>query len=46
MNNTLVKEIRSIGDFSDEDIELFFSFLEEGFVAKGDHFLNEGQVSH
>jgi len=46
MNDKLLNEIKSIGKFSDKDIELFFSFLEESFIAKGDHFLNEGQVSH
>src|ERR1700677_2669883 len=46
MNDLLINEIRTIGDFSDQDIELFISFLEEKFIAKGDHFLNEGQVSH
>jgi CRP/FNR family transcriptional regulator, anaerobic regulatory protein len=46
MNVILLNQIKSIGNFSDEDIELFFSFLEESFIAKGDHFLNEGQVSH
>ena len=46
MNDILVNEIKSIGNFSGEDIELFFSFLEESFIAKGDHFLTEGQVSH
>jgi CRP/FNR family transcriptional regulator, anaerobic regulatory protein len=46
MNDKLLNEIKSIGDFSDEDIELFFGFLEENFIAKGNHFLNEGQLSH
>jgi CRP-like cAMP-binding protein len=46
MNDKLFNEIKSLGKFSDEDIELFFSFLEESFIAKGDHFLSEGQVSH
>jgi len=46
MNDILVNEIKSIGNFSKEDIELFFSFLEESFIAKGDHFLSEGQISH
>ena len=46
MNDKLFNEIKSLGRFSDEDIELFFSFLEDSFIAKGDHFLREGQVSH
>ena len=46
MNKVLVNEIKSIGNFSSEDIELFFSFLEGNFIPKGDHFLSEGQVSH
>jgi CRP/FNR family transcriptional regulator, anaerobic regulatory protein len=46
MNDKLLNEIKSISNFSNEDIELFFSFLEESFIAKGDHFLKEGQLSH
>jgi CRP/FNR family transcriptional regulator, anaerobic regulatory protein len=46
MNVKLFNEIKSLGKFSEEDIELFFSFLEESFIAKGDHFLNVGQISH
>ena len=46
MNDKLFNEIKSLGKFSDEDIELFFSFLDESFIAKGDHFLNAGQISH
>ena len=46
MNDKLFNEIKLLGKFSDEDIELFFSFLEESFIAKGDHFLKAGQISH
>ena len=46
MNDKLFNEIKSLGKFTDEDIELFFSFLEESFIEKGDHFLNVGQISH
>jgi CRP/FNR family transcriptional regulator, anaerobic regulatory protein len=45
MTTILAAEIRKIGDFSDADIDLFFSFLKESFLQKGDYFLQEGQVS-
>ena len=44
MTATLTAEIKRIGDFSDADIDLFFSFLKESFLPKGDYFLQEGQV--
>jgi CRP/FNR family transcriptional regulator, anaerobic regulatory protein len=46
MINKLVAEIKKIDSFSNEEIELFFGFLDEGFIAKGDHFLKLGEVSH
>jgi CRP-like cAMP-binding protein len=46
MIDKLSNEIKSIANFSDVDIELFAGFLEESFVAKGDHFLKEGEISH
>ena len=45
MTTILGAEIRKIGDFSDADIDLFFSFLKESFLPKGEYFLQEGQVS-
>jgi CRP-like cAMP-binding protein len=45
MTAELTAEIKRIGDFSDADIDLFFSFLKESFLPKGDYFLKEGQVS-
>lgn len=46
MPERLIKEIKAIDDFSGEDMSLFFSLLEEFSIAKGDHFVNIGQVSH
>jgi hypothetical protein len=46
MTDALIKELRSIGNFTQADIELFFNCLEEVLIKKGDHFLNFGQVSH
>jgi CRP-like cAMP-binding protein len=46
MPEQLIKEIKAIDDFSSQDIELFFSLLEEFFIEKGDHFVNIGQVSY
>jgi CRP-like cAMP-binding protein len=45
MTATLTAELKRIGDFSDADIDLFFSFLKESFLSKGDYFLQQGQVS-
>jgi len=45
MTTILAAEIKKIGDFSDADIDLFFSFLKESFLPKGEYFLQEGQVS-
>jgi CRP-like cAMP-binding protein len=44
MIDKLKKEIKSIADFSEEDIELFGNALEEAFIPKGEHFLREGQI--
>jgi CRP-like cAMP-binding protein len=44
MTTILAAEIKKIGDFSDADIDLFFSFLKESFLPKGEYFLQEGQV--
>ena len=45
MIDNLKKEIKSIADFSEADIELFGNALEEAFIPKGEHFLHEGQIS-
>jgi CRP-like cAMP-binding protein len=42
----LADEIKTIDNFSDDDIDLFFSLMDEHFIKRGDNFLNEGQVSH
>jgi CRP/FNR family transcriptional regulator, anaerobic regulatory protein len=44
MLDTLIKKIKSIDNFSDNEIDFFVNSLEEFVVAKGDHFLQEGQV--
>jgi CRP-like cAMP-binding protein len=46
MTNKLIAEIKTIADFSDDEIAQFFGYLEEDFIPKGDHFLKFGQVSH
>jgi CRP-like cAMP-binding protein len=46
MMDKLISEIKKIDHFSDADIELMISFLEEDFLPKGGHFLREGEVSH
>jgi CRP-like cAMP-binding protein len=46
MINKLTAEIKKIADFSEDEVEHFFDFLEEDFIAKGDYFLKFGQVSH
>jgi CRP/FNR family transcriptional regulator, anaerobic regulatory protein len=45
MTDKLRTEIRTIADFSDNDIQLFIEAMEESFIAKGEHFLKEGQIS-
>ena len=45
MTDQLIAEIKSISDFSDDDIRLFMDSMDEIFIAKGEHFLIEGQVS-
>ncbi|GAA4335388.1 Crp/Fnr family transcriptional regulator [Mucilaginibacter gynuensis] len=45
MPEELIKKIRSIGNFSDADIAFFIDKLDETVIAKGEHFLSEGQVS-
>jgi len=46
MHQNLIAEIKSVNNFSVEDIELFINHLDEFFVAKGEHFLQDGQISH
>ena len=45
MIDKLINEIKTISDFSTDDIELFMNSFTESFLSKGDHFLVEGQVS-
>ncbi len=45
MYNQLIAGLRMIDHFSDEDIELFTSRLEMITLAKGEHFLEEGQIN-
>ena len=46
MINKLISDIKKIDRFTDEEIDQFFGYLEEGFIEKGDHFLRMGEVSH
>jgi CRP-like cAMP-binding protein len=46
MVNKLRTEIKKIADFSDDEIDQFFGYLEEDLIPKGQHFLKFGQVSH
>jgi CRP/FNR family transcriptional regulator, anaerobic regulatory protein len=46
MIDKLIRDIKKIDHFTDEEIDTFFSYLTEGFIAKGDHFLKIGEVSH
>lgn len=45
MSDKLIGEIKSVDNFSEEDIELFRNSLETIFIPKGDYFLKAGQVS-
>ena len=45
MIDKLISEIKKIDNFSGDEIELFFSFLVEDFIEKGDYFLRIGEVS-
>jgi CRP-like cAMP-binding protein len=44
MLDTLIKTIKSIGNFHDNEIDFFTGHLEEYFLPKGDHLLQEGQI--
>jgi len=44
MPDTLIQKVKSIANFSEEDIDFFVSCLEEFTVAKGDHLLQDGQI--
>jgi CRP-like cAMP-binding protein len=44
MIEKLKAEIKSITDYSEEDILLFWDALEQTFIPKGEHFLEEGQI--
>jgi CRP-like cAMP-binding protein len=45
MIDRMIREIKRIDNFSDEDIEVLLGYLEKCFIPKGDHFLSIGQVS-
>ncbi|RYU91899.1 Crp/Fnr family transcriptional regulator [Mucilaginibacter terrigena] len=44
MLDTLIKKIRSLDNFSQNEIDFFVGSLEPFQIAKGEHFLKEGQV--
>jgi CRP-like cAMP-binding protein len=44
MLDILIKKIKSVDNFSDSDIDFFESKLEDFVIAKGEHFLQEGQI--
>ena len=46
MIDKLIRDMKKIDQFSEEEIGTFISCLTEGFIAKGDHFLRIGEVSH
>jgi CRP-like cAMP-binding protein len=46
MFSRLIAEIKTVGDFSASDLNLFISLLDRAVLAKGDHFLRIGQVSY
>ncbi len=45
MFDRLIAEIKAVGDFSEADIALFVSKLDQVTLEKGDHFLQMGQIS-
>jgi CRP/FNR family transcriptional regulator, anaerobic regulatory protein len=45
MLDVLIGKIKSLADFSGDEIDFFVSKLEEYFIPKGEHFLKEGQIS-
>ncbi len=45
MSDQLIAAIKSIDDFSAEDLEQFRNALEPIFIPKGEYFLKAGQVS-
>lgn len=44
MPDSLIKKIKTIADFSIEEINFFVGKLNEVFIQKGEHILKEGQV--
>jgi CRP/FNR family transcriptional regulator, anaerobic regulatory protein len=44
MLDILIQKIKSLDNFSDDEIEFFISKLEAFSVSEGDHFLQEGQI--
>lgn len=45
MMDALLDEIQNIVHFSSADLELFTSSFTETYIAKGEHFLLEGEIS-
>jgi len=45
MIEKLSAQIKSMGNFSEDDLALFFSKFKKINLAKGEHFLQEGRVS-
>src|SRR5690242_14925237 len=45
MTDNLIRELRKIESFSDEEIDMLQGYLVNKFIPKGDHFLHLGQVS-
>ncbi len=46
MLDNFIKEIKASENFTDSDIDLFIGSLDERWVKKGEHILQEGQVCH
>lgn len=46
MIDQLISKIQLVDKFSEEDLNLMAGYLSEGSVAKNEHFLKFGEVSH
>ena len=46
MLNNLIKEIKSLGNFFESDMDLFIDLFDKVFIKKGEHILKEGQICH
>ena len=42
----LVKELKDNAGFTDEEIDLYMSFLNKKCLKKKEHFLSAGDISH